>query len=107
MRNDLQPGAVRAAVANVLGGAATGALSLSRWTGEVLTVLFEPERAFVMEVAGPDYTGSVACDPRLAGERRPVAFTLSNGQVDRRPTNDMTGPGLGATATPAGIRGWR
>jgi hypothetical protein len=39
----------------------------------------------MMELVGPDYTGSVACDPRRSGERRPVAFTLSNGEVNEWP----------------------
>jgi hypothetical protein len=85
VREDLEPGAVRTAVADVLADAATGDLCLSRWTGEALTVQFETERAFVMELTGPDHVGSVACDPQRSGERRPVAFTLSNGQVDEWP----------------------
>jgi hypothetical protein len=38
-----------------------------------------------MEVAGAGRFGWVACDPLSAGEREPVAFTLSNGQVDEWP----------------------
>jgi hypothetical protein len=85
VREDLKAGAVRSAVAVVLADAATGELGLGRWTGETLAVLFEPERAFVMDLAGPDYAGSVACDPQRSGERQPVAFTWSNGQVDEWP----------------------
>lgn len=85
VRDDLDANEVPAAVAGALVVSATGQLGLSRWTGEGLTLLFERERAFVMELAGPDYTGSVACDPQRSGQRRPVRFTLSNGQVDEWP----------------------
>jgi hypothetical protein len=85
VRDNLEAAAVRAAVADLLAAAATGELWLRRWTGEALTVLFEPERAFVMELSGIGDVGSVACDPLRSGERRPVAFTLSNGQVDEWP----------------------
>ncbi len=88
-REDVEAGALRCAVAGGLADAATGELWLTRWTGEALSVLFEPERAFVMELAGPGDPGSVARDPAVAHERAPFAFTLSNGQVDdgrsRRP----------------------
>jgi hypothetical protein len=82
---NLEAGALRTAVADALADAATGELWLTRWTGEALTVLFEPERAFVMELGGPDDAGSVACDPERSGERQPVAFTLSNDHVDEWP----------------------
>jgi hypothetical protein len=85
VQENLEAGALRTAVADALADAATGELWLTRWTGEALTVLFEPERAFVMELGGPDDAGSVACDPERSGERQPVAFTLSNGQVDEWP----------------------
>jgi hypothetical protein len=85
VRDDLDAGEARTAVAGALADAATGEIWLSRWTGEALTVLFEQERAFVMDLAGHDHAGSVACDPRCSGERRPLAFTLSNGQVDEWP----------------------
>ena len=84
-REDVEAGALRGAVAGALAEPATGELWLTRWTGEALSVLFEPERAFVMELAGPGDPGSVARDPEVARERAPVAFTLSNGQVDEWP----------------------
>jgi hypothetical protein len=74
-----------AAVAGVVAASEREELWLRRWTGETLTVLFESERAFVMELSGPAGVGAVACDPASAGQRRPVAFTLSNGQVDEWP----------------------
>jgi hypothetical protein len=83
--DDLAAGAVRDAVARVLADAPTGDLCLCRWSGEALTILFEWERAFVMDLEGPDHAGAVACDPESAGERRPIAFTSSNGQVDEWP----------------------
>jgi hypothetical protein len=84
-RDDLEAATVRTAVADALGAAATGELWLRRWTGEALLVLFERERAFVMALAGSGDAGLVACDRQRAGEREPVAFTLSNGQVDEWP----------------------
>lgn len=85
VREDLAARAVRDAVADVLDHAASGELWLSRWRGEGLSLLFGPERAFVMELEGPGHFGWVACDPQSPGERQPVAFTLSNGQVDEWP----------------------
>jgi hypothetical protein len=82
---NVEAAAVRTAVAEVLAASATGELRLRRWTGAALTVLFEPERAFVMELSGRGDVGSVAFDPVRSGERRPVAFTLRNGQVDEWP----------------------
>jgi hypothetical protein len=83
--DNVEAAAVRTAVADVLAATATGELWLRRWTGEALTVLFEPERAFVMKLSARDDVGSVACDPLRSGERQSVAFTLSNGQVDEWP----------------------
>jgi hypothetical protein len=82
---DVEVAAVRGAVADVLASSATGELWLRHWTGEALTVLFEAERAFVMELSGHGDVGLVACDPLRSGERQAVAFTLSNGQVDEWP----------------------
>lgn len=85
VRQNLEATAVGAAVADMLASWATGELCLRRWTGATLIVLFEPERTFVMELSGRGDVGSVACDPLRSGERQPVAFTLSNGQVDEWP----------------------
>jgi hypothetical protein len=85
VREDVAAAAVRSAAAGVLAGSGAGELWLRRWTGATLTVLYEPERAFVMRLSGPDDAGSVACDPARGGDRRPVAFTLGNGQVDTWP----------------------
>jgi hypothetical protein len=85
VRQNLEATAVSAAVTDVLAASDTGQLGVLRWTGAALTVLFEAERAFVMELSGPDDVGLVACDPLRSGERQPVEFTLSNGQVDEWP----------------------
>jgi hypothetical protein len=85
VREDMEAAAVRPAAAAVLARSGTGELWLRRWTGASLTVLYEPERAFVMQLGGPGDVGSVACDPACDGDRRPVDFTLGNGQVDTWP----------------------
>jgi hypothetical protein len=102
VREDVEATAVRTAVADVLAASASGELCLRRWTGEAVMVLFEPERAFVMELGGLDDVGSVACDPFSSNERRPVAFTLSNGQVDEWPLEATISRGQALDA----IAGW-
>jgi hypothetical protein len=52
VRKNLKAAEVRTAAAELLTASATGELWLRRWSGEVLTVLFEPERAFVMDLSG-------------------------------------------------------
>jgi hypothetical protein len=38
-----------------------------------------------MALAGEGDVGEVAVDPRSEGDRRPIRFTLANGQVDTWP----------------------
>lgn len=83
-RAGLAPDDAVAAVAEAIAHGARQ-IDVTRYENDVLSLLVERDRAFVMYLESPGDDGAYACAPDAAGDRTPVAFTLTNGQVDEFP----------------------
>jgi hypothetical protein len=94
---------VTALVRRALTAEQVGDLALEHPDGPTLSILFAESRAFIMALAGERDVGEVAVDPQSEGDRRPIRFTLDNGQVDTWPVEstvsyDQTEPVVKAWA---------